>query len=82
MATAPTTVPGIDPRPTPKAVARERRRIARHRFWATYRKSVMGMAGLVILLVFVGMAVFAPVLVSSTGLDVTKVSGPPLQAPS
>ena len=83
MATpAPTTVPGVDPRPTPKAVSRERRRIARRRFWATYRKSVMGMAGLVILVVFVAMAVFAPVLVSSTGLDVTKVNGPPLQAPS
>ena len=76
MATpAPTTVSGVDPRPTPKAVSRERRRIARRRFWATYRKSVMGMAGLVILVVFVAMAVFAPVLVSSTGLDVTKVNG-------
>ena len=30
MAThAPTTVSGVDPRPTPKAVSRERRRIAR-----------------------------------------------------
>ena len=40
------------------------------------------MAGLVILIVFVLMALLAPLLVSSTGLDVTKATGPPLEAPS
>ncbi|HEY6568324.1 MAG TPA: ABC transporter permease [Actinomycetota bacterium] len=73
--------PPITPR-SPKAVARERRKISRHRFWSIYRKSVMGMAGLAILIVFVLMALLAPLLVSSTGLDVTKVSGPALSPPS
>jgi hypothetical protein len=62
------------PRPTPKAVSRERGG-SPGGVLATYRKSVMGMAGLVILVVFVAMAVPRPVLVSSTGLDVTKVNG-------
>ena len=37
---------------TPKAVARARRRIALERFWSTFRKSKMGIAGLVILVFF------------------------------
>ena len=42
----------------------------------------MGMAGLVILVVFVAMAVFAGSWSRAPGLDVTKVGGPALQAPS
>ena len=41
----------------------ERRRLALKRFWAIYRQSWMGLAGLVILIVFFSAAIFAPVLV-------------------
>lgn len=72
---------GVAP-PTPKAVRRARRRIARRRFWATYRKSKMGIAGLLMLAAFIAIALLAPVLAPSEGLDVTKVNGPVLAGPS
>lgn len=65
-----------------RSVVWQRRRIAAGRMWATYRRSAMGMAGLVILVIFALVAVFAPVLVDSSALDVTKVDGPILGAPS
>lgn len=60
----------------------ERRRLAFGRFWAVYRRSWMGLAGLAILSVFVLVAIFAPVLVDVSELDVTKVEGPILAPPS
>jgi peptide/nickel transport system permease protein len=42
----------------------------------------MGIAGLAILLVFIAMALLAPVLASQDGLDVTKVTAPALEPPS
>lgn len=66
----------------PRAVARARRRAAWGRFWSTYRRSTMGLVGLAILLLFVAMAVFAPALADRSGLDVTRVEGPILAAPS
>src|SRR5262245_61699169 len=66
----------------PKAVTRARRRAARSRFWATYRRSTSGIVGLVMLLLFIAMAVFAPVLADRSGLDVTQVNGPILAPPS
>ena len=42
----------------------------------------MGLAGLSILSVFVLVAIFAPVLVDASELDVTKVDGPILAPPS
>jgi peptide/nickel transport system permease protein len=42
----------------------------------------MGIAGLVMLLLFAVMAIFAPFLASSEGLDVTKVTAPSLAEPS
>jgi peptide/nickel transport system permease protein len=78
-----TADPGVAiPVRTPKEVARARRRLAARRFWATYRKSKMGIAGLAILVVFLAMAVFAPLLASVDGLDVTKATGPILAGPS
>ena len=67
---------------SPKAVARARRRIALERFWSTFRKSKMGIAGLVILVFFGLVAVLAPVYSSTAYLDVTKATGPILQGPS
>lgn len=78
-----TADPGVAiPVRTPKEVARARRRLAARRFWETYRKSKMGIGGLVILIVFLAMAIFAPFLASVDGLDVTKATGPILAGPS
>jgi peptide/nickel transport system permease protein len=78
-----TADPGVAiPTRTSKQVARARRRLAAKRFWATYRKSAMGIAGLLILIVFILIALFAPLLASADGLDVTKVDGPILHGPT
>jgi peptide/nickel transport system permease protein len=77
--TAPTTAGSP---PDPKAVRRARRRLVIRRFWRDYRRSKMGVAGLAILALFIGMAVFAPLLASREGLDVTKVTAPSLAPPS
>jgi peptide/nickel transport system permease protein len=67
---------------SPRSVVWARRRLSAARFWATYRRSAMGLVGLAILIVFVLVALLAPVLVSSDDLDVTKATGPILEAPS
>jgi peptide/nickel transport system permease protein len=67
---------------TPKEVARARRRIARQRFLATFKKSKMGVAGLGILVFFFMVAIFAPLLAPASSLDVTKATGPILAPPS
>ena len=42
-----------------RSVVWERRRLASARFWATYRRSAMGLAGLAVLVVFALMAIFS-----------------------
>jgi peptide/nickel transport system permease protein len=72
-----------EPPRTPKQIARARRRAAAKRVWREYRKNKMGMAGLIILGFFVFVAIFAPLLASSCGLDPTCPStGPQLQPPT
>jgi len=66
----------------PKRVARARRRRSLARIWATYRAGRMGMIGLGILIFFVVIAVLAPLVVSSDGLDATQATGRPLEPPS
>jgi peptide/nickel transport system permease protein len=68
--------------PNPRTVRRTRRRLSRQRFWATYKKSKMGIAGIAMLVLFGAMAIFSPFLASSEGLDVTKVTAPSLAEPS
>ena len=75
------TAPGRPPR-SPRAIARERRRRAAVRFWRTYRRSTMGMAGLYILVFFIGIALLAPIISNQRGLDPTLVNGPVLAGPS
>jgi peptide/nickel transport system permease protein len=77
MATVTTT-----PERSPRAIARARRRSSALRLWRTFRKNKMGIAGLVVLLLFTLVAIFAPLLASSEGLDPTKVDGPILAPPS
>ncbi|MEO8476114.1 MAG: ABC transporter permease [Actinomycetota bacterium] len=66
---------------SPRQIRRARRRRALSTFWAQYRKSKMGMAGLIILAFFAAVAIFA-VLASKDGLDPTLVEGPRLASPS
>jgi peptide/nickel transport system permease protein len=72
-----------EPPRTPRQIARARRKAAAKRTWKEYRKNRMGMAGLIVLGFFVFVAIFAPLLASSCGLDPTCPSiGPQLRSPS
>jgi peptide/nickel transport system permease protein len=74
--------PGETPEPVAGGDRRGRRRKAFRRYWDVYRKSTMGVAGLIVLAIFVSVALLAPLLAASSGLDVTRVSGPALAPPS
>jgi peptide/nickel transport system permease protein len=91
---APPITPGGDPfaaRPpepeslpemrSPRTIRWTRRRIALSRFWRQYRRSKMGMAGLVVLVLFTAMAIFA-VFADDSGVDPSQTSGPVLAPPS
>ena len=66
-----------------RAIVRARRRKAIARVWRIYRRSFQGMVGLAILIVFIVIALAAPLLASSEGLDVTNtVNNPELAPPS
>ena len=67
---------------SPRAVRRARRSASLRRFWAAFRRQRAGVAGLVVLGVFVALAVAAPLLFSSDELEVTKATGPVLAPPS
>jgi peptide/nickel transport system permease protein len=66
---------------SPGRIRWTRRRLALARFWKQYRKSSMGMAGLVILILFLAMGLFA-VFADASGVDPSKVFGPVLDPPS
>lgn len=72
----PTTPPG-----SPRKIVWARRRAALRRFWAAYRKDKMGVAGLVILLFFSCIAIYA-VFADDTGTRITEATGPRLAPPS
>jgi peptide/nickel transport system permease protein len=59
-----------------------RRRATLARFTRAFLRHKSGVAGLVILAVFIVVALLAPVLYSSDILDVTKATGPVLRGPS
>ena len=65
-----------------RQLARRRRLAAWKRVWTQYRRRRSGMLGLGILTFFVVVALAAPLLASSSGLDVTKANGPVLGPPS
>ncbi len=84
---APIAVAEEEPTPpiptSPRRIAWIRRRRALGRVAKVYRRNKMGMAGLYILLLFILVAVFAPLITSRTGLDPTcPCTGEPLQPPS
>ncbi len=59
-----------------------RRRAAAGRFWAGFRGSRGGMFGLAMLILFVLVAVLAPVFFPRSALDVTQATGQPFEPPS
>lgn len=79
----------LEPTPPPetpktsKAITWARRRMSAKRIWRTYRKNTMGMLGLFILVFFIAVAIFAPLLADEQGLEATcPCNGPALIAPS
>ena len=71
MATRTDVTPNAAPPPAvnPKAIARKRRKDSLSRIWKQYRQSWMGMIGLGILVFFVIIAVFAPLLADKCDLS-------------
>ena len=64
---------------SPRAIAWTRRRLSAKRVWALYRKSTMGMIGLIVLIFFILVAVFAPLISPKEGLEATcPCNGDPL----
>jgi peptide/nickel transport system permease protein len=74
--------PAVEVPRSPRAIIWTRRRRALGRTWRTYRSSKMGMGGLAIVVAFVIMAVFAPLLADRAGLSPVTAPGLPFQSPS
>ena len=68
--------------PSPRSIARTRRRRALAASWATFRGNRRGMIGLVVLVVFILVAIFGPMLVDPAQLDPATATGPLLHAPT
>ena len=64
------------------ALARRRRAESRRRNWRLFRSHRSGLFGLALLLFFVALAVFAPLIVDKDGLDITKATAGVLEPPS
>jgi peptide/nickel transport system permease protein len=74
--------PAPPPLRDPKRIRWARRRRALSGFWRVYRRSKMGMVGLVLLVIFVGVALAAPLLVGENDIRVNNPPGIPFQPPS
>ena len=90
---APPITPGGDPSLTPepslepigeirspRQIRRARRRVAFARFWKEYRRSKMGMLGLIILVFFIGVAIFA-IFADDSGTNPSLTTDGPVGAP-
>jgi peptide/nickel transport system permease protein len=64
------------------AIVRQRRRAALAGAWREFTADRGGLAGLVVLVVIVALALLAPVITDPAGLDVIHAPGPPLRPPS
>ena len=67
---------------TPAQVARRRRAASLRATWRLLRTNRSGMLGLVLLVAFILVALLAPVLADSQGLEVTRATGGVLEPPS
>jgi peptide/nickel transport system permease protein len=65
-----------------KSIVRQRRRAAARRFAGQFRMSRSGMVGLIVLLVFIVIAITAPLWFPRSALDVTQATGQPFEPPS
>jgi peptide/nickel transport system permease protein len=86
MKTEDVPAPPVDGTPrrslSPRKLKWARRRLAISRFWTQFRRSAMGITGLLILLFFVGMAIFS-IFADKGRLDPTiTTTGPRLAHPS
>ena len=72
----------VDPSLTARQVARRRRARAAADVWRSFRRQPAGMAGLVVLLVFVVLALAAPLLFPPETIEVTRATGGVLEPPS
>lgn len=79
MAVEPTTVGGTG---NARSAARARRRRSLAVVWRRYRKNKMGMAGLILVLVFLLIAIFAPLLADPRGVQEAFATGTPFDPPS
>jgi peptide/nickel transport system permease protein len=82
-----TVVPPLEPGaptkpPSPRAISWARRRRGLAGVWRSYRRSPMGIAGLLILLFFMAIALLAPLISDSSGLRAIEATGKPIEAPS
>jgi peptide/nickel transport system permease protein len=75
------TAPGAAPLSS-RQITRRRRAQAWRRNWSEFRRTRSGVLGLSILIVFVLVAVLAPLLADPSGLEVTKATGGVLEPPS
>jgi peptide/nickel transport system permease protein len=66
----------------PRRIKWLRRRRALSGFWRVYRRSPMGMVGLILLVIFVLVAFAAPLLVAPNDIRVNNPPGIPFQPPS
>jgi peptide/nickel transport system permease protein len=64
-----------------RTLAWQRRTHAALNVWRQFRKNKAGVFGLVVLVLFVLMALLAPVLADRSGLDITTAEGKPLNPP-
>jgi len=67
---------------TPRQITRRRRRQAFSKNWGMFREHTSGVVGLGILVVFILVAIFAPVLAHPDTIEVTKATGGVLEPPS
>jgi peptide/nickel transport system permease protein len=67
---------------TSRQIVRRRRRAALAENWRLFRRYRSGVAGLVVLVIFILVAIFAPVLAHPDTIDVTKATGDVLEPPS
>jgi peptide/nickel transport system permease protein len=67
---------------TARQVTWRRRRESAGRTWMEFKRHKSGLIGLAVLIVFTLMAIFAPLIINTDDLDVTKATALPLQGPS
>jgi peptide/nickel transport system permease protein len=73
---------GAEPPKSPRSIGWARRRRGFAAFWRSYRRSRMGMAGLVMMVFFIILAVFGPMFVPKINVSVAFAPGKPFQPPS